>query len=128
MMKQSWRTLSKLEKIFHVHIFIFKGQILNRFSRDIFQMDDELPWKSFDAVAVSLINSNLLITNKTLTFFANKLVLLLEINFIFSQLIVINRVAICRDHERNFISLFGHRNCSTVHWICYVSWILHEGS
>ena len=31
------------------------GQILNRFSRDIFQMDDELPWKSFDAVNVSTI-------------------------------------------------------------------------
>ena len=35
-------------------VIIFSGQILNRFSRDIFQMDDELPWKSFDAVNVKI--------------------------------------------------------------------------
>lgn len=36
------------------HLFFFQlGQILNRFSRDIFLMDDELPWKSYDAVMVS---------------------------------------------------------------------------
>ena len=42
------------------------------------------------------------------------------LNSFFSQL-VINRVASCRDLERNVIPLFGHHNFSIDHWICYVS-------
>eukprot|EP00111_Clytia_hemisphaerica_P004457 TCONS_00012747-protein len=39
------------------------GQILNRFSRDIFQMDDELPWKSFDAINNGVLMTTLVAVN-----------------------------------------------------------------
>jgi len=61
------------------------GQILNRFSRDIYSMDDELPWSFFDFVQFGLLSLAIIIINCISVPYLAVLVLPLLIIFVLAR-------------------------------------------
>ncbi|XP_057310387.1 ATP-binding cassette sub-family C member 4-like [Hydractinia symbiolongicarpus] len=61
------------------------GQILNRFSRDVYFMDDELPWTFFDFASLSLLTLAIIILNCVSVPYLTVLVIPLMIIFFYAR-------------------------------------------
>ncbi|XP_057311415.1 ATP-binding cassette sub-family C member 4-like isoform X1 [Hydractinia symbiolongicarpus] len=61
------------------------GQILNRFSRDVYFMDDELPWTFFDFASLSLLTLAIIILNCISVPYLTVLVIPLMIIFFYAR-------------------------------------------